>query len=101
MEASSSAQPFPRQLDMPAWKTIASHAAALVVAFLFLAAGIYKAVDPFKFASLAVNLKVPFGLSLPLALALAVGETTAGILILIPKFRRWGALLASGLLLAF
>src|ERR1700709_579597 len=100
MEASSSVQPFPRQLDMPAWKTLASHAAALVVAFLFLAAGIYKAVDPFKFASLAANLKVPFNLTLPLAVALAVGETTAGVLILLPRFRRWGAMLAGLLLLA-
>jgi hypothetical protein len=30
---------------------------------------------------------------LPLALGLAVAETTAGVLILIP-FRRWGAILA-------
>jgi hypothetical protein len=38
---------------------------------------------------------------LPLALTLAVLETTAGVLVLIPRFRRWGALLAGLLLLGF
>jgi uncharacterized membrane protein YphA (DoxX/SURF4 family) len=86
---------------MPGWKTVASHAAALVVAFLFVTAGVYKAVDPYKFANLAKNLLVPYDLTLPLALLLAVAETTAGVLILVPRFRRWGALLAGILLLAF
>lgn len=71
------------------------------MAFPFLAAGVYKAVDPYKFAALAQNLLIPFSLALPLALVLAVAETTAGVLVLVPRFRRWGALLAGGLLLAF
>jgi len=86
---------------MPGWKTLGSHAAALVVSFLFLMAGVYKAIDPYKFANLAKNLLVPYDLTLPLALVLAVAETTAGTLILVPRFRRWGAVLASLLLLAF
>ncbi len=32
---------------------------------------------------------------------LAVAETTAGVLILVPRFRKWGAWLASLLLLVF
>src|SRR6185503_7276456 len=44
---------------------------------------------------------VPYNLTLPLALFLAVAETTAGVLILVPRFRRWGAMLAGLLLLAF
>lgn len=86
---------------MPGWKTLGSHAAAVVVAFLFLMAGVYKAIDPYKFANLAKNLLVPYDLTLPLALLLAVAETTAGTLILVPRFRRWGAVLASLLLLGF
>jgi len=88
-------------VEMPGWKTLASHAAALIVAFLFLTAGVYKAIDPYKFANLAKNLLVPYDLTLPLALFLAVLETAAGVLILVPRFRRWGAVLASLLLLAF
>ncbi|MEI9814960.1 MAG: MauE/DoxX family redox-associated membrane protein [Acidobacteriota bacterium] len=78
-----------------------SHAGALITAFLFVLAGVYKAVDPYKFAALAQNLLVPQTLALPLALTLAVLETTSGVLVLIPRFRRWGAMLAGLLLLAF
>jgi len=74
---------------MPGWKSLLSHAGALVVAFLFICAGVYKAIDPYKFANLAKNLLVPYNLTLPLALLLAVAETTAGVLILVPRFRRW------------
>jgi uncharacterized membrane protein YphA (DoxX/SURF4 family) len=86
---------------MPGWKTIANHATALFIGAVFLMTGIYKAIDPYKFANLAKNLLVPYDLTLPLALLLAVAETTAGVLILVPRFRRWGAMLAGLLLLAF
>lgn len=92
---------MPHSLELPAWKSLASHAGAIFIAAVFLLAGVYKAVDPYKFAALAKNLLVPYSLTLPLALTLAVFETTAGILILIPRFRRWGAILAGILLLGF
>src|SRR5215468_11203954 len=103
MEVSTSALPRPpfATMEMPAWKTLASHLGALFVAAVFLLAGIYKVLDPYKFAALAKNLLVPYNLTLPLALTLAVLETSAGIMILIPRFRRWGAMLAGALLLAF
>jgi len=101
MSASTTAGPLAGSVEMPSWKTLVSHAAAVVVAFLFIAAGVYKAVDPYKFANLAHNLLVWKDWTLPLALGLAVAETTAGVLILIPRFRRWGALLAGFLLVAF
>src|SRR5579863_5578971 len=101
MEASSAAHPLTHSIEMPSWKTMASHAAALFVAFLFVVAGVYKAVDPYKFANLAKNLLVPYQLTLPLALTLAICETTAGVLILVPRFRRWGAMLAGFLLVVF
>lgn len=101
MEASTTISALPRPMEMPAWKTLASHVSAIFVAAVFLLAGVYKAVDPYKFAALAKNLLVPYDLTLPLALTLAVLETTAGVMILIPRFRRWGAMLAGGLLLAF
>jgi len=101
MSASTAAGPLAGSVAMPSWKTLLSHAAAAVVAFLFIAAGVYKAVDPYKFANLAHNLLVWKDWTLPLALGLAVAETTAGVLILIPRFRRWGAILAGFLLIAF
>src|SRR5260370_17084329 len=47
------------------------------------------------------ELKVSYQVSLPLTLALAVSETFAGVLILVPRFRRWGSILAGVLLVAF
>ncbi len=92
---------MPHSMELPAWKSLASHTGAIFIAGVFLLAGIYKAVDPYKFAALADNLLVPYALTLPLALLLAVLETTSGILILIPRFRQWGAILAGVLLLGF
>ena len=80
MDASTSA--LPRPVEVPAWKSLLSHAGAAVTAFLFVLAGVYKALDPDKFAALAQNLLVPQSLALPLALTLAVLETTSGVLVL-------------------
>jgi uncharacterized membrane protein YphA (DoxX/SURF4 family) len=101
MEASSAADHLTHSIEMPPWKNLASHLGAVIIAFLFIVAGVYKAVDPYKFANLAKNLLVPYQFTLPLALTLAVAETTAGVLILVPRFRRWGAMLAGFLLLVF
>ncbi|MBZ5635646.1 MAG: hypothetical protein LAO55_21170 [Acidobacteriia bacterium] len=101
MASSTTASPLAGSVEMPGWKTIASHAAALFIGVVFLMTGVYKALDPYKFANLAKNLLVPYDLTLPLALLLAVAETTAGTLILVPRFRRWGAILAGILLLSF
>jgi uncharacterized membrane protein YphA (DoxX/SURF4 family) len=88
-------------LETPAWKTGINHLAAIVIAGLFLMSGVYKAIDPFNFAKLAEQLKVPITMSMPLALLLAVAETSAGVMLLVPRFRRWGGILASLLLLSF
>lgn len=86
---------------MPVWKSSVSHIAALAVALLFLTAGIWKMTDPFTWARMVEDLRVPYQLSMYATLALAVSETLAGALVLIPKFRRWGASLAALLLVVF
>jgi uncharacterized membrane protein YphA (DoxX/SURF4 family) len=87
---------------MPArWKTYASHVAAFAVALLFLTAGIWKMTQPFQWARMVEDLRVPYQLSLAATLALAISETLAGALVLIPRFRRWGASLAALLLVVF
>ncbi len=45
--------------------------------------------------------RVPESLSLAAALLFGIAETVAGVLTLIPRFRRWGAALAGLLLIAF
>jgi hypothetical protein len=45
--------------------------------------------------------RVPEALSLPTALLFGIAETFAGVLVLVPRFRRWGAWLGGLLLMAF
>jgi uncharacterized membrane protein YphA (DoxX/SURF4 family) len=86
---------------VPTWKRSVNLIAALAVALLFLTAGIWKMTQPFVWARMVEDLRVPYQLSLAATLALAVSETLAGLLILVPRFRRWGAWLAALLLVVF
>jgi uncharacterized membrane protein YphA (DoxX/SURF4 family) len=88
-------------IEIPAWKTVAGHVAAAAVALLFLSSGIWKISDPFGWARMVEEFLVPAQFSLPLTLLLGVGETLAGALVLVPRFRRWGAALAALLLTVF
>jgi len=78
-----------------------SHILALFVAILFVGAGVYKILDPFTWAHNLEVFKVPYQISLPATLLLAISEVFGGVLILVPRFRRWGAALVSLLLIAF
>jgi uncharacterized membrane protein YphA (DoxX/SURF4 family) len=100
MNASSAAD-YPHSMEMPPWKNVASHVAALLVAILFLSSGIWKATDPFGWQRMVEEFLVPPQFSMPLTLMLAIGELLGAILILVPRFRRWGALVISGLLVGF
>jgi hypothetical protein len=101
MDASSSTATLPQTLELPPWKSVAGHVAAFAVALLFVVGGVWKAIDPFAWSRMVEQLLVPAQLSIPLTLLLAVGETFSGVLILVPRFRRWGACLASLLLVVF
>jgi uncharacterized membrane protein YphA (DoxX/SURF4 family) len=89
------------QLDQPAWKTAVNWTGAIIVAALFLASGLWKATDPTGWAVKLTQAKFPQELSVAGAIILGIVETTAGVLVLVPRFRRWGAWLASVLLVAF
>lgn len=83
------------------WKSAASHIAAFLIAVIFVASGVWKITDPYGFAARLPQFRVPENLSLLATFLVGVGEAFAGVLILIPRFRRWGALLASALLVGF
>lgn len=83
------------------WKAIVSHVAAVLAGVLFVIAGIWKITDPFS-ASVRLNQAlVPGNFSLALAVLLGIAETFSGILVLVPRFRRWGAILVGFLLIVF
>jgi uncharacterized membrane protein YphA (DoxX/SURF4 family) len=87
--------------DQPAWKTALSWTGAAIVAVLFLASGIWKATDPTGWAVKLAQAKFPQELSVPGAIVLGILETSAGVLVIVPRFRRWGAWLSGALLVAF
>jgi uncharacterized membrane protein YphA (DoxX/SURF4 family) len=88
-------------LELPGWKTTVSWLAAFLLACLFLVSGLWKITDAPAAAVRMVEARVPESLSLSAALASGIAETLAGVLILVPRFRRWGAILVSLLLVAF
>lgn len=89
------------RFEVPEWKTWLSGIAAVLTAALFLSAGVWKLIDAPGMAVRLAQLKVPQSLSLPAAVLLGIVETFSGVLILIPRFRRWGAWLTTALLVVF
>ncbi|MGH9647051.1 MAG: MauE/DoxX family redox-associated membrane protein, partial [Bryobacteraceae bacterium] len=93
--------PLAGSLEIPSWKGIGGNVLALFVTVLFVGAGVYKAVDPFRVSRMFEELLVSSQVSLPLVLTLSIFETFGGVLILVPRFRRWGSALTSALLVIF
>ena len=87
MDASTTAETY--TVRTPSVRNAVSHIAAFAVALLFLTAGIWKMTEPFTWARMVEDLRVPYQLSMYATLALAVSETLAGALVLIPKYRRY------------
>jgi len=93
------AQFFP--LEMPGWKTAVNWIAAVLLATVFLVAGLFKITDSQTAAVLMHQARVPQNLSLAAAVLFGIAETVSGVLLLVPRFRRWGAISTSLLLTAF
>jgi uncharacterized membrane protein YphA (DoxX/SURF4 family) len=75
--------------------------AAILISAVFLVSGLWKVTDPMGAAARLAQAKVPESLSLAATLCLGIAETMAGILLLVPRFRRWGSVAGSLLLVAF
>ena len=88
-------------LDLPAWKKAIGGLCAVLLAILFFVSGAWKLTDPFTWSQALVEFRLPGILALPGTLALGVGEMVGAVLILVPRFRRWGALLTGVLLVVF
>jgi uncharacterized membrane protein YphA (DoxX/SURF4 family) len=85
----------------PQWRTAANWTAAILMSVVFLAAGLWKITDPVGAAVRLAQAKVPESLSLAGAVGFGIAETFGAVLLLVPRFRRWGAWIVSLLLVAF
>src|SRR5882757_4752330 len=88
-------------IDFPAWKKAIGGTAAILLAIVFFTSGCWKLTDPFQWAQALTEFRVPSEFALPLTLALGDGETFAAVLILVPRFRRWGSWLIALMLIGF
>jgi len=91
----------PGQLDVPAWKSVVNFGAAVLLALVFLVAGLWKLTEPYEAATKMMQAKVPGQLSLFTAVFFGIAETFAAVLLLVPRFRRWGATITGLMLIAF
>jgi uncharacterized membrane protein len=80
---------------------VLSVVAAVILGLLFIVSGVWKLVEPFEWTARVIQAKVPAQLGLFAALFFGIAETFGGVLLLVPRFRRWGAMITGLLLLAF
>lgn len=89
------------ELELPSWKTTLSWMGAILLALVFLISGLWKLTDAPGAAVRMAQARVPQSLSLAGAIGFGIAETFAAVLLLVPRFRRWGAWLGGALLVAF
>lgn len=88
--------------EMPArWEGVLNWASAILIAAVFLVAGLWKITDPIGAAARLAQARVPEFLSIPAAVGLGTLETFTAALLLVPRFRRWGSVIGTALLFAF
>jgi uncharacterized membrane protein YphA (DoxX/SURF4 family) len=83
------------------WRRPTSRSCAWLLAALFLVSGLWKILDLPAAAERMVQSLVPVPLSMAAAMLVGAGETFTAILLLAPRFRRWGAWLAAIMLVGF
>jgi len=85
----------------PQWKSLAGWASAILLSAIFLVSGLWKLLDPYSAAERMIQSLIPARLSMPVAIGAGTAETFAGVLVLFPRWRRWGAILGGVMLIAF
>lgn len=73
----------------------------VLLGIIFLVSGGWKMLEPFKTGELLEQAQVPGGLGAYGAAALGTLEVFAAVLLFTPRYRRWGGMLGSALLVFF
>src|ERR1700689_4139848 len=83
------------------WRIPLNWTAAILTSLVFLVAGLWKITDPTGAGDRLAQARVPESLSVIAAVGLGILETFTGVLLLVPRFRRWGSWLGTLLLFTF
>jgi uncharacterized membrane protein YphA (DoxX/SURF4 family) len=83
------------------WHRTAASVAAILLALVFLVSGGWKVLQPFQTGELLEQAQVPAGLGTIGAAVLGTIELLTAVLLILPRYRRWGGLLGSALLVFF
>jgi uncharacterized membrane protein YphA (DoxX/SURF4 family) len=94
-------QDIPAVGEQMAWQRNVSLAAAILLGIVFLVSGGWKVLSPFKTGELLEQAQVAAGWGPLGAAVLGTLELLAAFLLFTPRFRRWGGLLGSALLIFF
>jgi uncharacterized membrane protein YphA (DoxX/SURF4 family) len=102
----SAADPFPYAgarpvADLAGWKVTVSAICSVLLGVLFLVSGGWKLSDPFRWSEALTQFLVPGAVAMPFTLVLGIGEILGAILIVVPRYRRLGAVLIMFMLAAF
>jgi uncharacterized membrane protein YphA (DoxX/SURF4 family) len=87
--------------EAASWKRTAASVCAILLGIVFLVSGGWKFMSPLKTGELLEQAQVPAGLGILGAATLGVLELLAAFLLFVPRFRRWGGLLGSALMIFF
>ena len=86
---------------LPQWKKAAATVAAVLLAILFFASGCWKLAEPFRWSQMLAEFQVSAAVSLPFTIMVGIGEMFGAVMIIVPRFRRWGSWILGALLIAF
>jgi uncharacterized membrane protein YphA (DoxX/SURF4 family) len=87
--------------EIPSGKRKAATICAILLGLLFLVSGAWKVLSPFQAGELLEQAQVPAGWGVLGAMSLGTVELFAAFLLFLPRFRRWGGLLGSALMIFF
>jgi uncharacterized membrane protein YphA (DoxX/SURF4 family) len=88
-------------LTLAPWKSITGTTAAFLIGLLFIVSGAWKITDPFGWAARLGQMQIPSMITMPATLAVGIAEVFGGVMLLVPRLRRWGAVLVAALLVGF
>jgi uncharacterized membrane protein YphA (DoxX/SURF4 family) len=92
---------FESSAERAGWQRTMAAIAAILLGIVFLVSGAWKVLSPFKTGELLEQAQVSAGWGPIGAASLGTLEVLAAVLLFTPRFRKWGALLGSALMIFF